>query len=254
VKVTDQKPSAALRDYVSAYKLIESDGHIMNQLLPDTSMALAFRLHGDVRQLDRARLTLLPECTVTGLRSAMREIQYDAGAKTLVVLLNPKGASHLFREPLHQFFNQMVSLGDIDGSGVKELYEQLLDAPSFIQQVNVVEGFLLKRINGDPGDPIVDEALRRIDESRGLLRIKALSGDLCLSQDAFEKRFRRGVGASPKQYANIVRLRAIVQKRPTELTQIVYDFDFYDPAHFSKSFKLFTGKTPTEFFRSPSFW
>ncbi|HTF20455.1 MAG TPA: helix-turn-helix domain-containing protein [Chryseolinea sp.] len=254
MKVTDRKPSAALREFVLGYKLIESDGGVVNQLLPDTYMALAFRLRGDVRHRDSARLSALPECTVSGLRSSMREIEYGNGASTLVVQLSAVGASHLFREPLHLFFNQTLALDDIDQFGARELHEQVLAAHALPRQIDVVERFLLDRIKERSDDPVIREAIRRISESCGLVRMRALSSDLCLSLDAFEKRFRKAVGATPKQYASIVRMRAIIEKRPADLAQTTYDFEFYDPAHFSKSFKQFTGKTPTDFFTNPTFW
>jgi AraC-like DNA-binding protein len=254
MKVTDYKPSPALREFVHAYKLIESDAIVNNQLLPDIHVAWAFRLQGDVKQRDSARLSTLPECTVSGLRNTMREIQYDAGARTLVVQLSAIGASHLLREPLHIFYNQTIAYTDVDHSGVEILHEQLLSEDTLTRQINTLEVYLLSRFNGHTIDPVIRESIRRITQSRGLVRIKALSSDLCLSQDAFEKRFRKAVGASPKQYANIVRMRAVVESQPSDLGQIVHDFDFYDPAHFSKSFKLFTGRTPSEFFRAPLFW
>jgi len=254
MKVTDIKPSPALREFVHAYKLIESDAIINNQLLPDIYVALAFRLQGDVRHRESSRLSSLPECTISGLRSTMREIQYDAGARTLVIQFTAIGASYLLREPLHLFYNQTIAFGDIDHSGVEILHEQLLSERTLARQIDALEVYLLNRFAGNPGDPIIRESIKRITQSRGLLRMKTLSNDLCLSQDAFEKRFRKAVGATPKQYANIVRMRSVVQSPPSELAQIIHDFDFYDPAHFSKSFKQFTGKTPSDFFKAPSFW
>jgi AraC-like DNA-binding protein len=121
-------------------------------------------------------------------------------------------------------------------------------------RIAALEYFLLDRIKTRSLDPIIGQAIKRISESHGLVRMKALCQDLCLSQDAFEKRFRKCVGATPKQFANIVRMRSVLQQKSPDLAQVAYDHEFYDPSHFSKSFKQFTGKSPSAFFRKPSFW
>jgi methylphosphotriester-DNA--protein-cysteine methyltransferase len=67
-----------------------------------------------------------------------------------------------------------------------------------------------------------------------------------------EKRFRRAVGASPKQFASIVRLRgAIKQYRPgVSLTRLSADAGYYDHAHMARDFRSAIGKTPQDFFRT----
>jgi AraC-like DNA-binding protein len=105
-----------------------------------------------------------------------------------------------------------------------------------------------------------------------LVRIKELADGLFISQDAFEKRFRRVIGASPKQFSYIIRMRAIVHGGLQEamngglksvvnggakrhpLTESAFDAGYFDQPHFNKDFKLFTGQTPTDFLKSPLFW
>ena len=72
-----------------------------------------------------------------------------------------------------------------------------------------------------------------------------------LASSKFEKRFRAAVGASPRKFASIVRLKNVLQQYPTadSLTGLGYEAGFYDQAHFIKEFKAFTGDTPEDFFR-----
>lgn len=65
-----------------------------------------------------------------------------------------------------------------------------------------------------------------------------------LSQDALEKRFRRVVGATPKQYASVVRLRRAVEAFGTgrSLTQISLDAGYCDQSHFIRHFRQVTGE------------
>jgi AraC-like DNA-binding protein len=103
---------------------------------------------------------------------------------------------------------------------------------------------------------MVEAAVRNIYAAKGFLKVKELASHFCLSQDAFEKRFRKTAGTSPKQFSSIVRMKSVIgsmrQKQP--LTDITFDNGFFDQPHFNKEFRLFTGQTPTEFLRSIPLW
>jgi len=279
MKVTDYHSSPALRDFVLGYKLIESQDGIVNQLLPDTSLAIAFRLQGHVSQISNGKMNPLPLASVSGLRNSMREIQYEKHTRTLVALLSPIGASQLLAEPLHHLYNQTVALDDVSTTNTAPLLDKLMSAPAVNEQVAFVDHHLETMVSAHlrnaaprrtlrpngfhpnqkvpgtfPSDAVIERAVMVISDSKGLVRMHVLCEHLCLSQDAFEKRFRKVVGSTPKQFANIVRMRSIIDHKSPDLMEIAYEHEFYDQAHFSKSFKQFTGKNPTEFFKKPDFW
>jgi AraC-like DNA-binding protein len=98
--------------------------------------------------------------------------------------------------------------------------------------------------------------LDRIHLTKGIIRIKDLADALCISQDAFEKRFRRVVGITAKQFSYIIRMRYIISNglRKQTLAEVAFNAGYFDQPHFNKDFKLFTGLTPTDFLKSPVFW
>jgi len=100
-------------------------------------------------------------------------------------------------------------------------------------------------------DKLVIRAVQIIYDSRGSVKMKSLHEQLYISQSAFEKRFRKLVGASPKKFASIVRFNTVLQDigKAKSLTEICYENDFFDQAHFIKDFKQFTGSTPENFRR-----
>jgi AraC-like DNA-binding protein len=64
------------------------------------------------------------------------------------------------------------------------------------------------------------------------------------------------IGASPKQFSHIVRMNAAISKRKSSpfLFDLAFENGYYDQPHFNNDFRKFTGQTPTDFFRSASFW
>jgi AraC-like DNA-binding protein len=98
---------------------------------------------------------------------------------------------------------------------------------------------------------LIIEAVKIIYQTKGTIRIKELNERLFISQSPFEKRFRKLVGATPKKFASIVRFNAVLDNlsNTKSLTDICYENNFFDQAHFIKDFKQYTGDTPENFKR-----
>jgi AraC-like DNA-binding protein len=161
------------------------------------------------------------------------------------------GAAPFFRQPLHELFRESISLESFMlRSELLIVEEQLCEAKSDAKRVKVIEQFLITRIKPITSDKLVLAALALIHKSKGNIRIKELASELHTSQSPLEKRFRQVVGATPKKFASIVRLKHVIQQyNPQDsLTSLGYEAGFYDQAHFIKEFKAFTGQTPDDFF------
>ena len=78
--------------------------------------------------------------------------------------------------------------------------------------------------------------------------LKKLNGK---NRGSFEKRFRKVVGTTPEKFASIVRFNTVLDNLndTKSLTDICYENNFFDQAHFIKDFKQFTGDTPEQFKR-----
>lgn len=249
-------PTDVLKPFIKGYRIIECNEAQHNNVLPNTSVALAFRIKGRNGYGFQADNAILPAMVLSGLRKSGRTIHYAPQTATLVVLFEEGGASVFFRQPIHELFEQSIALADMITVGeMNRMEDTLAAAYNDAQRIAVVERFLLSRLKSPKPDALILEAVSRINAAKGMVRIKELTKDLFISNDAFEKRFRKSIGASPKQFASIVRMSAIVHHRSYErLLDLAFDAGYYDQAHFNKEFKLFTGQTPTEFYKNPLFW
>ncbi|GAB4035724.1 AraC family transcriptional regulator [Spirosoma jeollabukense] len=250
-------PTEQLRPYVKAFIVIDSEQGMINRILPDTSIVLAFRYKGIVSYGDGQDKTYLPVSVVTGLRSSLRLIDYARETATLLVVFTEGGAAAFFNESLHELFGVSVSLDEfIQRRFVSELEEQLAEATDNQQRIKLVDRFLLARLNEQQNDKLIAKAIQQIQLANGAIRINDLITAFSISRDPFEKRFRRAVGTSPKQFSTIVRLRTLIhQHSPTQrLTETAYKAGYFDQAHFIKDFKMFTGEVPHLFFKGGPYW
>jgi len=250
-------PTELLRPFIKAYRIVESEVEMTNRILPGTSLVVAFRYKGQVSYVSDQKEELLPTSTISGLRKSVRLIHYLQDSATIIVQFKETGAKTFFNEPLHELFEESISLDAfVKRHTIAMIEERLAEAQNNIQRIAIIEQFLLSRLDSRTPDRLISTAVEIIHSTKGAIKIKELADTLYISNDAFEKRFRKIVGTSPKQFSSIIRMEAIVrQKQQAEsLAGIAFNAGYYDQPHFNKDFKLFTGQTPTAFYKSRDFW
>jgi AraC-like DNA-binding protein len=255
--ITQCLPTESLKSFIKAYLIIESHAEAVNRVLPDTSMAIAFQYKGQVNYVTDNKISKVPASAISGLRRSARLINYLKDTATFIVLFNATGASAFFKAPMYELFEESVSLDNfIEQAQISFIEEHLAGAENNPQRVAIVERFLLSKLSRQNHDGLILAALQKIHHEKGNIKIKRLANALFISQDAFEKRFRRIVGTTPKQYSSIVRMKSIIDQKPLgeNLAGVVFEAGYFDLPHFYKDFKSFTGQTPTDFFSAPFFW
>ena len=257
MNMEEYMPAEILRPFIKTYRIIESQGELINRVVPSTSLAIAFCLRGKISYVSGTNKIALPAMMVSGLRKSVRLINYAPKTTALIVLFKETGVSAFFKQPLYELFEASVSLDNLFlQSEIAILEERLAETDSNKTKIAIVEQFFCSKLVYNKPDSIVSEAITRIYSNNGKIKMKELAAGLFISKDAFEKRFRKVAGASPKQFSSLVKMKTIIQQtsiRPSFL-DIALENGYYDQSHFNKDFKLFTGLTPTDFFKSGSYW
>lgn len=257
MNIVDFIPTEQLRPFIKTYRIIESEDELTNRVLPTTSLTIAFRCKGTVNYIKENEYDKLPISTISGIRKSVRLINYSKNTATLVIQFKEAGAKAFFKEPLHELFEESVSLDNfIPQQKIAIIEELLAEAKTNNQKIAVIEQFLLSRLHNYKPDDLISAAITIIQSKKGVVKIKELADALFISQDAFEKRFRNAIGSSPKQFCYVVRIKSIIdhKQKNQNLIDLAFDGGYFDQPHFNKDFKLFTGQTPSEFFNFPSFW
>ena len=175
---------------------------------------------------------------------------------TVVAAFRPLGAACFFGFPLQELFGSIVPLSELVGAAdVREIESRLAEVPGVAARTAIVDAFLVRRL-ARRDDPLVSAAVDRIVRSGGNLRIHALARELGTSQDPFEKRFRRMAGASPKQFASIIRFRRAVAAHASQqtLAALAHATGYFDQSHLAREFRAFTGEPPSRFFEKTISW
>lgn len=251
-------PGPALAPFVRVFEIVETadDEAVTRTLFPDVGITVGFRYAGCATLMNGASRRVLPHAAVVGLRTTVRRMQTSASGGIVLAKFRAAGAASFFSTSLRHLFGEMHALDErMDRDAVGRTSRQIIAATSDAERVALVERFLLARQRSFSPDPLVGGALRAICAAAGAIRVGQIARDLLVSQDTLEKRFRRVVGASPKQFASIVRLRRAVElsRDATTLTALAQDAGYYDQAHFIRDFRAFTGDAPGHFFLNASY-
>ena len=250
-------PSPDLKPFLRDIIFIESDAATRNLILPDTSLVLAIRYKGSVSQTVDSVDQILPLATLSGTRRSPRHVAYSANAANLLIRFEPGGAAAFFREPLNEFFQQTIPATYLKGfSDLNNIGERLTNMTTNTQRAVFIQEFLLTQLKTSAPDPLIHSAIQTIQRSKGTLHINDLAKQLYISQDAFEKRFRRSIGMTAKHFSSTLRIRnAIDSYSPSRtLTDLAHSAGYFDQAHFSHDFQRFTGQPPRQFFTTANYW
>jgi AraC-like DNA-binding protein len=255
MKVTTIPPGARLAPFVERFTIVESAAEVTRVLLPDRGLVLGVRYRGAATQLVEGRALRLAGSALTGLLPSARWMRTHADSGIVLAQFRPAGAARFFAVPLHELFGATVPLDALMPRGeVDRLAERVAAQPGPAQRIAVIEQFLLARMTAD-ADPIAGAAAAALERARGSLRISALAGELRISQDALEKRFRRAVGASPKQLASLLRAQHAIELGRSGATwsRVAHQAGYFDQSHMIRELRAIAGEAPARFFRSAEY-
>jgi AraC-like DNA-binding protein len=245
-------PTDQLKPYIKYFAVSENELENEYKVLPLSGLVIGFQYKGKLATIKDCKESKLTSAGITGIADSYKIFKNSADIGTVLVFFTEIGFTHFASHPANELFNLSLSLNDIFYKNkIAEVEEKLMIATTDKQRIKIVEQFLLSQLKDLQTDKLIIEAVKRIYQSSGTIRIKELSEKLFISQSPFEKRFRKIVGTTPKKFASIVRFNTVLNNlnQSKSLTEICYEYNFFDQAHFIKDFKQFTGDTPENFKR-----
>jgi len=246
-------PTDQLKPYVKHFVISENATENIYKVFPSTSLVIGFQYRGQLAIVNGSKEINLATAGITGISDNFKIFKNLIDTGTILVYFTEVGLTYFTSKPANELFNQSISLENIfDKSKINDTEEKLSFAKTDRQRIHIIEQFLLSQLKDIQSDKLIIEAVKLIYQSKGTIRIKELNEKLFISQSPFEKRFRKLVGTTPKKFASIVRFNCVLSDLSNikSLTDICYENNFFDQAHFIKDFKQYTGYSPEFFKRS----
>lgn len=241
------QPHPLLLSMVDCYWTIESDVAANKRgVFPDGCMDLIFNL-GDP----------LFTSSLSG-KMVNKNKSFIVGNMTGPIWTQPLGRVHLIgirfkaggigkvvRFPLDELTDSMAALEDIDKIRLEHLCKSVHAYPERWKEI--FDRFLLGHLS--PVESTWEWALDLIHSNAGSISVSAVSNDCNVSVKQLERLFKKHVGLPPKLYCSVIRFKETLKKldRSDDLLTLAVQLGYTDHAHLTKSFKNFTGMTPSEY-------
>lgn len=242
-------PSHLLAPYVTAiwdYDDLFNGNDLALSILPDTATYLCF-LYADLLTTAHKERLYTTRSGLAGFQSFRSDLGGLGNVSGVSARLTPWGLNVFRRGIVGDCAERRVDCRDIFPKySIEEVEDALALKRTACERVQCVEQFLLSTFDRHNEDLLIQAACKELDRTNGTCPIATLARTLGLTRRSLERRFRIHIGATPKKYARIVRLRnAMLQRdRLSNWADVACAAGYYDQSHMIHDFHELYGMSP----------
>lgn len=250
------QPHPDLSALVKFYWTLEVPFDPNNQkqkIIPDGCIEMTFNFKDKIkRYVSDSDYIIHPNAMVMGQRTKSYFIEPLGDVDSFAICFYPYGFSNFVCTSLENLVDTETPIESLFGEvPAKDLEQKILEAPSTLKRIEIIEKFLLDKLHQNATiENLVKTTVDSLLASNGSSPIhQILKGDLSKRRQ-LERNFKKQIGISPKQLGKVLRLQTALKmllNNKESLTNIAYESEYFDQAHFIKDFKEFIGTTPKDF-------
>tara|TARA_B110000046_G_scaffold71818_1_gene79677 strand:- start:11 stop:634 length:624 start_codon:yes stop_codon:yes gene_type:complete len=169
----------------------------------------------------------------------------------IVLQLYPFASNYLLNIDPKKLNDDCYDLLQIEVPDVSVFNQQLIDAKTNEARVNIISNLiqgLIKTYKISENNKI-EQAIGIIIQKEGQITIKDLLSKIFMTERTLERQFLSHVGLTPEQFAKIIQFKSSISKltqdHSNSLLEVGLDCGFSDQSYFIRTFKAYTGQTPS---------
>ncbi len=180
------------------------------------------------------------------------KLSFEKELQLFVVKVQPWTNALFFSEFLEP---GVLELDSLYGDEIKMLYQSIFQADDIEQKVGLFESFIQSlELREEDSFALVKAICEKIYESKGAIKVNNLVDQFKLNRQLLNKKFKKQVNYTIKQFIMIVRVMSLVKHKinhpDLSLTEVAHYFEYTDQAHFNNDFKKVCGLSPSAFFKN----
>ncbi len=256
-------PCAPLSSFVASFYFYEGfqPEHSVDCFLPNGETEMIIDLTETPKYIyDRESLKEIQACHhvwVSGVRT--EPICIPSGRDSRMMIINfKKGGAHAFYPiPLNELTDFVLDADLLFGSGIGELRQMLLEAPTvdhmFLCVENYMNRLIRRKLNREVKDICVEFMINQLVHNPSQITLDELCSRIGYSQKHLIELFKSRVGVTPKSYMRILRFQQVINEIESlgdiDWQQISFTCGYFDQSHFIRDFKSFSGFTPSVYLK-----
>ncbi len=235
------KPSEELSTSIDSFWTF-SNNQILDQfkVLPDTCTDLIFDLRQNIGY-------------ISGAMTKYQLMELNAHSDLIGIRFKVEHFGNLSTVPLNEVKNLRVDFSQMLPSYNTNIFNRLSNLETTTKKIDFLEKFIItiSRQNHHKQDKLVLSVARRIRQLKGILSIEGLAKDHYISLRQLQRRFKKYMGLTIKEFANIVRFnnakKDIKTYKDLSLMEVAYNMGFHDHSHMHYEFNRISGENPSHF-------
>ena len=248
-------PHPALCDYIDNVTIVSFDFDIEKDIspiysfIPSHTRFMCFYLQDKLCIKKDGEFSLCERSIIIGPQT--KPVILDLGRKHMVLLVNlkPGGMYRLLGIPMNEIVDKDFDARSILGNEVDLLLARLRDAKTDEIRNQIVQLYLLQRLDSLLPCLPFDRAMLQLVKNRGNLNMDFVASQACMSLRQFERKSLERIGFSPKYFARMIRFSHAFKLKELSphksWTIIAHECGYFDQMHFIRDFKNFAGYTPS---------
>jgi AraC-like DNA-binding protein len=254
-------PDSPLAEFIEFFWFYEGfyPLHRREHVLPDGTFELVIDLRDQPRKLfnryDSPRCDSFRRGWFSGTHSEYIVIDALPNSSMIGAHFKPGGATPFLGRPADELRDQVVELDAIWDTNAWDLRDQLLVARNPSAKFDLLERFLLDRLQHSTPEPNgrtrVQWAIQHLLRQPHQMTIAGVADQSGISHKHFIEEFRRHVGLTPKLFCRIRRFQQVLfvinRRRSVEWADVAYGCGYFDQSHFVHDFQTFAGLNPSTY-------
>lgn len=252
-------PDKDLREFVKCFwtlKVPKGPNPQRQRIVPDGCIEIIFTLGDDVKRfVSKRKYIIQPRSMVLGQITEPFYIEPIGIVDVFAIRFFPGGFIPFTTLSIKDLENKETKLEAVFEKNVAtDLERKITHAANTEERIQHAQAFLLNQLrDSEIIDNILKSTVDLIFSSKGRISIHELLKNDPSKRRQLERKFSKSVGLGPKQLARIIRfqtaLKMLLNNEIENLTNLAYENEYYDQAHFIKDFREFTGINPNKFFK-----
>lgn len=170
----------------------------------------------------------------------------------IAYFLKPYALHTLFGISAQELTDNPIDLNLLPLSIRTNLQEQLLNAASITEMLALLDNYIFTLITKNTTDiRIIKYAVDKIARTPSKTNLLEVQQELFITKRTFQRLFEKSIGIVPTQFRRISQFNSAFQQLNRGqfrlLTDVAFQNGYADQSHFIRTFKEFTGFTPTEY-------
>ena len=226
----------ALRPFIGCFWVVTAERGATIRVVPDGSTAISIQLQQSQR----------PSWILRGPLLRPDERSFTSPAILIGIRLRPGVAFLLSKVPAHTIVGRRIALSE--HLAFHDFVKEELRPYSVERCIDVLQRFLLRRLEHASVHTTVATALREIEREHGSLRVPDVAAQCRVSSRHLHRLMRIWVGYGPKRYAQVIRFQATLHEMENTpgraAATLASENGFFDQAHLTLDLGRFAGSTP----------